>query len=79
MTRPYVCAGIVSRSWGLGGCAALGAGAVAETPRLGDPPYYVELVQPQPQPGSCARVLPAAQGIQPAYGFPLLASEAPGP
>jgi hypothetical protein len=47
-------------SWGsLAGCASLDAAAVAETHRLGDAPYYVEITQPQPAPGSCAIVLPA--------------------
>ena len=41
----------------LPGCAALDAAAVAETHRLDDAPYYVDLSPPQP-PGSCAIVLP---------------------
>jgi len=44
----------------LAGCASLDAAAVAETHRLGDAPYYVEITQPQPAAGSCAIVLPAA-------------------
>ncbi len=43
---------------GLVGCASLDAMAVAETHRLGDAPYYVEVAQPQPAAGSCAIVLP---------------------
>jgi hypothetical protein len=42
----------------LNACASLDEAAVAETHRLEDAPYYVELRQPQPAPGSCARVLP---------------------
>jgi hypothetical protein len=42
----------------LSACASLDEAAIAETHRLEDAPYYVELRQPQPAPGSCARVLP---------------------
>lgn len=43
----------------LGGGASVAAAAVAETHRLEDAPYYVELKKKlQPKPGSCARVLP---------------------
>jgi hypothetical protein len=47
----------------LGGCAALDAAAVAETHRLDDAPYYVDVAQPRPAPGACALVLPV--GIDP--------------
>lgn len=40
------------------GCASLDALAVAETHRLGDAPYYVDVGSPRPGPGSCAVVLP---------------------
>lgn len=43
---------------GLQGCTTLDAAAIAETHRLDEAPYYVELRQPQPPRGSCARVLP---------------------
>lgn len=43
---------------GIAGCATFEDAAVAETHRLEDAPYYVELRSPQPRPGSCARVLP---------------------
>jgi hypothetical protein len=42
----------------LNACAGLDEAAVAETHRLEDAPYYVALRQPQPAPGTCARVLP---------------------
>jgi hypothetical protein len=41
----------------LAGCASLDAMAVAESHRLDEAPYYVEIAQPQPTPGSCAVVL----------------------
>ena len=44
----------------LNACAGLDEAAVAETHRLEDAPYYVALRQPQPAPGSCARVLPVS-------------------
>lgn len=44
----------------LNACASLDETAVAETHRLEDAPYYVALRQPQPAPGSCARVLPVS-------------------
>ena len=44
--------------WLLDGCASLDAQAVAETHRLGDAPYYVEIAEPQPARGSCAIVFP---------------------
>ncbi len=47
----------------LAGCAALDAAAVAETHRLDDAPYYVDVAQPRPTPGACALVLPV--GIDP--------------
>ena len=43
---------------GLQACASVDEAAIAETHRLNDAPYYVELHQPQPEPGSCGRVLP---------------------
>ena len=45
-------------TWCVGGCASLDMQAVAETHRLEDAPYYVEIERPQPAPGSCAIVLP---------------------
>jgi hypothetical protein len=42
----------------LGGCATLDAAAVAETHRLGDAPYYVDVAEPRPAPATCALVLP---------------------
>lgn len=42
----------------LAGCASLDALAVAETHRLDDAPYYVDLATPRPAPGACALVLP---------------------
>jgi hypothetical protein len=44
----------------LNACASLEEAAVAETHRLEDAPYYVALRQPQPAPGTCARVLPVS-------------------
>jgi hypothetical protein len=60
----------------MSGCASLDAMAVAETHRLGDAPYYVEIVQPQPAVGSCAIVLPAT--LDPGFGeaFGLAGREA---
>jgi hypothetical protein len=45
----------------MGGCASLDAAAVAETHRLDDAPYYVEILKPQPAPGSCAIVFPVTR------------------
>jgi hypothetical protein len=61
----------------LAGCAALDAAAVAETHRLGDAPYYVEIAQPQPAPGSCAIVLPAIldPGFVETFGYAERARE----
>ncbi|HEX9207546.1 MAG TPA: hypothetical protein VF851_04875, partial [Steroidobacteraceae bacterium] len=39
---------------------------MAETHRLGDAPYYVEIAQPQPARGSCAIVLPVS--LDPEFG-----------
>ena len=50
---------LIGTGGSLSGCATLDAAAVAETHRLGDAPYYIEISQPQPAPGSCAIVLPA--------------------
>jgi hypothetical protein len=44
----------------LAGCATIDAAAVAETHRLQDAPYYVDLRRPLPAPGSCARILPVS-------------------
>jgi hypothetical protein len=49
---------LVSVTLVMQGCAAMDVAAVAETHRLADAPYYAALRQPQPAPGSCARVLP---------------------
>jgi hypothetical protein len=53
------------------GCASLDAAAVAETHRLGDAPYYLEIAHPQPAPGSCAIVLPATLDpeFEEAFGY----------
>jgi hypothetical protein len=61
----------------LAGCASLDAAAVAETHRLGDAPYYVEIAQPQPAPGSCAIVLPATldPGFVEMFGYTDRAAE----
>jgi hypothetical protein len=55
----------------LGACAALDEHAVAETYRLGDAPYYVELSQPQPARGTCAIVFPVAidPGVVDSFGY----------
>lgn len=54
----------------LAGCATLDASAVAETHRLGDVPYYVNLKSPPP-PGSCALVLPVTidPGLADQFGY----------
>jgi hypothetical protein len=56
-------AALVLTSGFLGGCAALDAAAVAETHRLDDAPYYVDVAQPRPALGACALILPV--GIDP--------------
>ena len=53
----------------LDGCASLDARAVAETHRLGDAPYYVEIAEPQPAPGSCAIVFPVTLDPELAHSF----------
>ena len=53
----------------LDGCASLDALAVAETHRLGDAPYYVEIADPQPAPGSCAIVIPVTLDPQLVHSF----------
>jgi hypothetical protein len=53
----------------LDGCASLDARAVAETHRLGDAPYYVEIAEPQPPPGSCAIVFPVTMDPELAHSF----------
>jgi hypothetical protein len=55
--------------WLLHGCAALDAQAVAETHQLGDAPYYVEIAEPQPAPGSCAIVFPVTLDPELAQSF----------
>lgn len=45
---------------GMAGPGTLGAAVVAETHRLDEAPYYVDLVRPPPAPGRCAIVFPAA-------------------
>ncbi|MEY2920706.1 MAG: hypothetical protein RL261_2011 [Pseudomonadota bacterium] len=61
----------------LQGCAGLDAAAVAETHRLDDAPYYVELSQPAPPPGSCAVVLPVAldPGLRQQFGYEARTAE----
>jgi hypothetical protein len=61
-----VCFGLLA-----GGCASLDAHAVAETHRLEDAPYYVEIAKPQPAPGSCAIVFPVTLDPQlgDAFGY----------
>jgi hypothetical protein len=53
----------------LDGCASLDAQAVAETHRLGNAPYYVEIAEPQPPPGSCAVVFPVTLDRELAHSF----------
>ena len=55
--------------WLLDGCASLDAQAVAETHRLGSAPYYVEIAEPQPRPGSCAIVFPVTLDPELAQSF----------
>lgn len=50
-------------------CASLDAAAVAETHRLDDAPYYVEVANPQPAPGSCAIVFPVTRDPEFADAF----------
>ena len=57
--RTATLACLLGIGWLLDGCASLDAQAVAETHRLGDAPYYVEIAQPQPARGSCAIVFPS--------------------
>jgi hypothetical protein len=61
----------------LGGCASLDAAAVAETHRLDEAPYYVEISKPQPAPGSCAIVFPVTRDPEfvDAFGYGDRASE----
>lgn len=55
----------------LGGCATLDAYAVAETRRLDDAPWYVDVAQPRPAPGACAVVLPVTidPELREAFGY----------
>ena len=54
----------------LQGCATLDAAAVAETHRLDEAPYYVDL-SPPPSPGGCAIILPVSldPGLQQQAGY----------
>jgi len=62
---------------GLQGCAGLDAAAVAETHRLDEAPYYVDLSQPPPSPGSCAVVLPVTldPGLRQQFGYETRTAE----
>ena len=57
-------------AWTFGG-RALHAAVVAETHRLGDAPYYVDVVRRPPAPGTCAIVLPATPDpeFSPTFGY----------
>lgn len=64
------CIGVVAGGF-LGGCAALDERAVAETHRLDDAPWYVDVAQPGPGPGACAVVLPVTLDpeLREAFGY----------
>jgi hypothetical protein len=61
----------------LPGCAGLDEAAVAETHRLDEAPYYVDLSQPRPSPGSCAIALPATldPGLDQQFGYATRTAE----
>ncbi len=61
----------------LQGCAALDAAAVAQTHRLDEAPYYVDLSPPLPSPGSCAIILPVTldPGLRQQAGYETRAAE----
>ena len=60
---------LLGSGWLLVGCVSLDAQAVAETHRLGDAPYYVEIAEPQPARGSCAIVFPVTLDPQLGQSF----------
>ena len=67
--RTATLACLIGIGWLLDGCASLDAQAVAETHRLGDAPYYVEIAQPQPVRGTCAIVFPVTLDPQLGQSF----------